>query len=641
MNRPEASIRWRDPLALAGWTALAILYRGYGFGVGDQNLYLPFVMKWVDPGLFPNDYLLSLGYARESVTWIALSWASRWVDLQLLAGLAYAVTSYLTLWAVLRLAQTWCDDRMAGWIAVFLWTPVYQLPGSGMATVDPYFTGRGLAYALCFWALTFVLRDRTAPAVLLLCGAALVHSVTVVPVAGAVALWYLFGRRWKAFSALAGSMMTTAFLLLAAASSAGGHDLWARYDEEWYAIALRGASCLFPNAWNTAIWGHLLLYAVLALSLLALGRVLRGTVPHLGLAAAMVLGTLVLWGISWAGVEGRVVLLVQLSLMRSCLLLILLLSLALAGWGARLLEQGGWPRVLCAAAVLSAWMTDQPLLQALALVVGAGAVALPWEGPLADRLKARGVLSHRLAILSIVAVAAGLYALHFYWGRALPWTTPGFWTLAKVGAMTVALGAGWAATRTWKKGWATGVMAVAFGLAVVIEPTTFAVQSLGRLPVAGQLFRWASTHTFAKRMGAPAPHVREGLARAVRALVPEGSSVIVPAGWDSFRVTALRSSFVTLEDMIPAEFSRTFAMEWRRRMESLYGPDFFPQVETLVGAPPLEPEAVLALAERFPALRLGYIVSTRSYPFPALAQEGGWVLYRIPESLGSAPSLEK
>lgn len=629
-RRLESAGPWTDHAALAVWTLLAVLYRGYGFGVGDQNLYLPFVMKWAHPGLFPGDYLLGLNYARESVTWVALSWASRIVDLRILACLAYAVTSYLTLWAILRLAQTWWGNRLSGWTAVFLWTPVYELPGSGMSTVDPYFTGRGLAYALCFFALREVLRERPAATVLLLCAAALVHSVSVLPFAGAIALWYLLEARWGALAALASSLTGVGLGLLAVASRGGGHDLWARYDPEWLAIASRGASCLFPTSWGSPIWGHLGLYAALSLALLALGSSRRGTVPHLRMGWSLVIVALALWGVSWLGTQAGLVLVVQLSLMRSCLLLILLLALTLAGWSASLLERGGWAPVLSASIVLAGWMTDHPLLQAIAFIVGASAVAIPWNGPAAEGLRRRGILTTRTAFLALVALSAALYAMHFYLGRTLPWTAPGPFALLQAGGVAALLASGWMLARSAGERYRAAILAMSFLLGVVIQPRPFAVQSLGPLPVLGWPLRPASTHTFARRMGAPAPRVRERLGRAVRELVPEGATVIVPAGWDSFRVATGRSSFVTLEDMIPAEFSRAFAAEWQSRMEAFYGRDFLAQVETLVGSPPLDEEAVAGLARRMPSLRIGYIVSTARYSFPALVQEGGWTLYRIP-----------
>jgi hypothetical protein len=620
---------WAEHAALAGWTFLAILYRGFGFGVGDQNLYLPFVLKWANPEIFPNDYLLSLGYARESVTWITLSWASRLVDIRLVTGAAYVLTSYLTLWAILRLAQAWWDDRLAGWIAVLLWAPVYELPGSAMNTVDPYFTGRGLAYALCFLALLLLLRNRTAGVVFCLCGAALVHSVSIIPVAGAAALYYLFRNRWRDFVALSISVAGTALVLLAMASKGGGHDLWARYDPEWHAIAVKGAQCLFPTEWGAQIWARLLLYAVLCAAVLLMGRVLKEAVPWSTLGWSLFASSLLLWVISWVGTEARFVLLVQLSLMRSCLFMILLLCLVLAGWCARLLHRGTWSSKLVAALALGGWIFDQPLFQTMALVVAAVAVITPWEGVFLRRWTERGLIRPHTGILVVALIAAGLYALNFYAAQSLPWSTPSPWAFAQTGVAVAGMVLGWLLLPEGRLRWATTVMAAAFGMAIFVQPPGVAIQSLGQLPGLNRLYGLSRGHAFPKRARAPIAPARERLADVIRTSVPLGATVIVPVGWENFRVMARRSSFVTKEDRIPSEFSRSFAMEWRSRMVALYGQDACSREGNTEGAPPLGEDDLVALTKRYARINLGYLVTTRRYTFPEVATVGAWAVYHI------------
>jgi hypothetical protein len=603
-----------------------------GFGVGDQNLYLPFVFKWARPELFPNDYLLSLGYARESVTWVALSWASRFADIRFVAGLAYVLTSYLTLWAVLRLAQAWWDDRLSGWVAVLLWTPVYELPGSGMNTVDPYFTGRGLAYALCFVALLFLIRNKPAGVVCCLFVAAFVHSVSITPVAGAAALYYLCERRWKDLAVMAAAMAGAALALLVMAAGAGSHDLWARYDSEWYPIAMKGAWCLFPTAWGAEIWTRLILYAALCAAVLLLGRMKGEAVPWPVLSWCLLASSLMLWAISWAGTEARIVLLVQLSLMRSCLFVILLLCLVLAGWCANLLRGGALAGMLTSSLALGGWMTDQPWLQAIAVAMVAAAIAASRESRLPLGLSERKLITPLSEILALVSVAGGLYALCYHAGSTLPWL-PRVGVLEQAGAVAAALFLGWALLPGGRRRRAAAVMASAFGLAVIIQPKPFAIQSLGGVPGVDLLYRLPRSRAFATRTD-PNLRVREYLAASIRSSVPLGATVIAPVWWDSFRVMTQRSSFVTREDMIPSEFSRSFAMEWRSRMEVLYGPDFLADADNLASAAPLDEGAVLAVAKEYAHLDIRYIVSNRRYSFSKVAETGGWILYRIGQGSG-------
>jgi hypothetical protein len=81
------------------WIAMgaAILWRGYCFGNEDQALYLPFILKWNAPSLFPHDILLDQGFAKLSGTWVGISLLSRVVNLQVLSLLLYILASYLVL----------------------------------------------------------------------------------------------------------------------------------------------------------------------------------------------------------------------------------------------------------------------------------------------------------------------------------------------------------------------------------------------------------------------------------------------------------------------------------------------------------------------------------------------------------------
>jgi len=84
--------------------------------VEDQNLYLPFLLKWNDPSLFPADLLLTQGFARESAVWALLAVLGRVVSLEAVFLGAYLAASYATLFFVHRLARAWWDDGAAAFV---------------------------------------------------------------------------------------------------------------------------------------------------------------------------------------------------------------------------------------------------------------------------------------------------------------------------------------------------------------------------------------------------------------------------------------------------------------------------------------------------------------------------------------------
>jgi hypothetical protein len=120
------------------------------------------------------------------------------------------------------------------------------------------------------------------------------------------------------------------------------------------------------------------------------------------------------------------------------------------------------------------------------------------------------------------------------------------------------------------------------------------------------------------------------MAETVTQCVPTDATVIVPPDFGDFRLRTLRSSFVTVEDMVPTEFSRRFAAEWASRARSvkaIKSQDYW--VVDDVSLPLTEGE-VISLAKKYEDINLEYIVTARRYNFPLMGGDGIYVLYKIP-----------
>jgi len=633
----------REHLPLVAWTAMALLYRGHGFAVGDQNLYLPFVLHWNDPTLFPHDYLFWLRFPRESFVWAAVAWFARFLDLEALMLWSNIAVSYLTLWAVFKLGLAWFEDRRAAWVAVLFWTPVYELPGSGQDTVDPYLTTRNIAYMLAMFGLAALIRSRTTKAVLSFCAATLVHLLSVAQVAGAATLLYLTEKEYKKLAALVLGLVPCILLLLWWAGKAPGmHDMQGFYDPDWYGVASRGAACLFPECWTPRPWqhifGYLLAYTGMAVYLRSRDR--WGRAERVGLL--LVLSTVLLGLVSVWGAFFRVVLPVQLSLMRGCLFLILVATFSLVPLVTGLLTERNWPYVLLGALSAGAWMSDNALFQMGGVALAIAATESRQPRFQVQKFWGRVLALGRPGLLAGVMTALALYALDFYFGVFPSLAKPNaqvqlrtlvFASVVTVGLVTVA---------RWFSGRVIPVaLFIAFAALCIVQPGRYAVETFGRASGVRWFYQYSRSKALLWYRYTPLPPARKLLATAVSAHVPRDATVIVPAGWDSFRLMTHRSSFVTMEDMIPAEFNRAYAMEWRSRFGSLYGPEAYLNHDALMGEPSLGETALLQLREQYRDIHLDYIVTRRNYDFVLIAQAGGWSLYELQKRAPAGAALEQ
>lgn len=252
---------WFVYLFLIFCALLAIVLRGYAYCKEDQNLYLPFVLQWNDPSLYPHDHLLTLGFARESITWGLIALCARWIPLPALLAILWAIINYLQLLGVYKISVTWWRHVEAGWVAVFLWVRTYQVPGVANSTFDDYFTTRILGTLFGTWALYFFFRGKSGRSAAAIALGYLSHVISVLPLVAAVGLTHVVRRKWKPLLVLGLTSIGAAMALMAYAAHFGvKHDLFAIYSGSWLDMVRHAAPELFPQQWQLKDWRHLGVY---------------------------------------------------------------------------------------------------------------------------------------------------------------------------------------------------------------------------------------------------------------------------------------------------------------------------------------------------------------------------------------------
>ncbi|MEW5765324.1 MAG: DUF6798 domain-containing protein [Acidobacteriota bacterium] len=623
-------VPWLRHAGLAACTLLAVAARGYGYGVEDQNLYLPFLLKWNDPSLFPADLLLTQGFARESVVWVLLSALGRLASLEAVFLGTYLAASYATLFFVHRLARAWWDDGAAAWIAVFLWIPAYTVPGVANTTFDAYLTTRILGGVFALAALEAFFRRRNGASALWVLGGGLVHLVTAVPVAAGLVLAHGVRGRWRPAAQVTGALGAAGGLLWAFGAGAGRpHALLGLYSGEWLEVVRQVDAELFPLLWPAVEWRRLI-FLLACFGGLAAVRFLGGRATPAereGLLVAS--GALLAAAAGVAGSAAGVALLVQFSLLRGTWLLILLLALTLSGSLAELLRTGRVWGIGLGAFAAAGWATGAAALQACST---ACAAAVPWLLRAGDGWRwVRGdrsrLLRGLLALLLLVLLWHLVDFLPIVHPRNLfadgrPWLQAGILAAVAAGAALL--------LPSLRGGRAARVLPAALGLFFLLVPPRPVAMALHDRPWFGRMYGTRVAHARVK--GARAEKDREALRAMgdlVRRHVPEGASVAVPCDWMTFRLDSLRSPFVTYKDGAPAEFDAAYCAEWLRRVRLVRA---FEEGERRWTRTPDQrlPEAVWRdLARGHASVRLEYLVSRHDYELPVVGAAGGMTLYRL------------
>lgn len=621
------------------YTLVAFLARGYEFGKEDQNLYLPFVLHWLDPSLFPNDYLLTLGYARESISWVAITGLAKFFPLEAIFFSLTTVLNYAVLLLTFRIARRLWASEEAGWIAAFLWIPAYSIPGVTCLSFDEYFTTRMIGAVFGLLALDGFLRPSQRTCVVSLFLGGLFHVVSILPVAVGVAVAHAWARRFRSGAwALAAAAGPAVVLWAVSTWSGARHDLLFRYSGSWLDVSRRTATEIFPQNWSVHTWLSIALVWAF-FGLLVSTRIFRdsgeGNRRNILGVAAGVAGAEIL-GI--AGGLSLIVLLVQLCLPRGLLYLVFLSAVLFAGAVIPMAKRGRLGALLAMWAVLL-WMTGTPAAQVIAclLVVGHERASdlRRWlrERFLPDKIRVLAALTGLLALILFIQGAA-------FWANVDPWTWLPSWSplaAALAGALTVLEG-----LRRLVGGnrWAPALLPLGFCAMLLLSPTRPVVALLMKSrEVRGWYGGRIASHVVALAAESRKREIEVRAAEWTRREVPPEATVLVPPDWMRFRVESLRSSFVTYKDGVPSEFDSGYAAEWYARITAIRGLRWERGGWSRETSLPLSRTELLDLARKYRPIRLGYVWSEHPYDLPAKGRAGTFTLYALtdPSALSGRP----
>jgi hypothetical protein len=181
-------------------TFAALLVHGYHPYAEDAEIYLPGILKILNPSLFPANAQFFGQHAGHTLypNLIAFSVRATHVPLPWAAFAWHLLSIFLLLAGSWRLASAFFEDERAPWAAVALMAALLTLPISGTALyiLDQYLNPRNLAAFSAMFAVAEVLLRKYWRAGLWLIFAALVHPL-MSSFAIAFCAWLVILRRYR------------------------------------------------------------------------------------------------------------------------------------------------------------------------------------------------------------------------------------------------------------------------------------------------------------------------------------------------------------------------------------------------------------------------------------------------------------
>src|SRR3989344_4198818 len=98
----------------------AILIHGYQFGVSDQEIFIPYILKTADPSLFQNDILFTQPSANASLFYSFFGFLIEYFNIELVFFIGYLVFQFLFFDGIYRLSRVIFNQNLAYLTLIFL-----------------------------------------------------------------------------------------------------------------------------------------------------------------------------------------------------------------------------------------------------------------------------------------------------------------------------------------------------------------------------------------------------------------------------------------------------------------------------------------------------------------------------------------
>jgi len=240
---------------------VAIASHGYQFAVSDQEIFIPYVLKWKDPSLFQNDLLFSQPSANASLFYPVFGIPARFIDLQTLFFLSYLFFQFFFFLAIYRLAFVILKDRKLAYLALLPFFLPKFIGGTATFTFDIFFGYRSIGIVFMVFHLSYLLEKKFKKAAFFALLSAVFHPLSIIPIILLSPLIFIkenFKIQKRTILLILSIILLTILII----------SQFLPKDTTWLSIIKFRDDYLFLSTWSIRAWLAIALYCSLLLILL-------------------------------------------------------------------------------------------------------------------------------------------------------------------------------------------------------------------------------------------------------------------------------------------------------------------------------------------------------------------------------------
>ncbi len=250
---------------ISGLSLLAIVMHGYFFGVSDQEIFIPYILKLNNPDLFGNDLLFTQNSFGASVFYRVITILISQLGLQGTFIIGYFIFQFIFFQALYRLALYLTKNQTMAIASLLPFLLPKFIGGTANFTYDTFFGHRSVGIIFFVFYLTYLLKKNYTKAVIIASIGLWIHPLSIIPNILLLPALIVSDKNIHRFKTLIHTcliflLFTAPFIYLSKSNVLNNFSNL--FDEKWFSIIKSRDNYLFITTWSLTGWAALGLYLV-------------------------------------------------------------------------------------------------------------------------------------------------------------------------------------------------------------------------------------------------------------------------------------------------------------------------------------------------------------------------------------------
>lgn len=253
-------IKWY--LSVVIISLVSTLVSGYQFAVSDQEIFIPYILKFQDQSLFKDDILFSQFTANASFFYQILAFITKFVNIETVFFLGFIFAKAVLFIGIYQIAELIFKNRKIALLSLMPFLIPKFIGGTATLTFDMFFGYRSIGVIFLVFYLVFILKNQFNKASLIAGVCLFFHPLSIIPSILLLPVFILKNSKNKTRDIVTFIMVSIVFAL--------SYQLYFHVDSnilfrstEWLSIIKDRDDYIFISLWGKLGWLSLFLYTSL------------------------------------------------------------------------------------------------------------------------------------------------------------------------------------------------------------------------------------------------------------------------------------------------------------------------------------------------------------------------------------------